>query len=136
MSIRLWWIGLLASVAVTGCGEGRDRSASGAALFAQNCAVCHGQDARGGGGGGVEGLSKTPPDLTGLAARNGGSFPANDVLAVLEGYAVDGQRGRHMAGFAALQSEDRKRARLDGARIRTTPPLADLLVYLEAVQRP
>lgn len=136
MSIRIWWIGLLASVAVTGCGEGRDRSASGAALFAQNCAVCHGQDARGGGGGGVEGLSKTPPDLTRLTARNGGSFPGHEVRAVLEGYAEGGQRWRHIAGFAALQSEDRKRARLDSARIRTTPPLADLLVYLESVQRP
>lgn len=137
MSIRISLMCLALSVLAFGCGrDGRERDISGAALYARNCAVCHGADARGGGGGGIEGLSKTPPDLTRLTARGGGLFPADAVLATVEGYVAGGQRGRPMAGFTMLQSEDRKRVRLSDARVRTTPPLGALLVYLESVQRP
>lgn len=137
MSVRLCVMGMVMFALLVACGRGdREDAATGAALFAANCAVCHGVDARGGGGGGIEGLSKTPPDLTRLTMRNGGTFPAVEVLGVLEGYAAGGQRGRRMAGFSPLQDDDRKRARLPGQRIRTTRPLAELLVYLESVQVP
>lgn len=129
-------IALLASGLASCGGEARDGKTSGAALYAANCAVCHGADGRGGGGGGVAGLSKTPPDLTLLAQRNGGDFPAYQALEVLEGYAAGGLRGRQMSGFQDLQGEERKRVRLKGARLRTTKPLADLLVYLAAQQQP
>lgn len=137
MSIRICLTFVFISAVVVGCGKTeRERNASGAALYMNNCAVCHGSDARGGGGGGIEGLSKTPPDLTRLSARNDGEFPAYDVLAALKGYAGGGQIGRQMSGFAGLQSENRKRVRLSGVRIKTTPPLGALLVYLESVQQP
>ncbi|WP_299679518.1 cytochrome c [uncultured Roseobacter sp.] len=115
---------------------GRDAPESGAALYAANCAVCHGADARGGGGGGVEGLSKTPPDLTRLAAGNGGVFPTERVLAALQGYGQDGQHWPRMAGMRALQSEGRDRLRIGGTRVRTTEPIAELLRYLDSVQAP
>lgn len=137
MLIRLFLMTVALPAALVGCGLlDRERAPTGATLYAAHCAVCHGVDARGGGGGGVEGLSKTPPDLTQLASGNGGVFPANEVLAQLEGYAAGGVRGRQMSGMTALQSDDRKRARLEEDRIRTTAPLADLLVYLERKQRP
>lgn len=133
--MRLFQVIPALCAALAGCGAGdRDAVSRGADLYAATCAVCHGADARGGGGGGVEGLSKTPPDLTGLALRAGGEFPVYDVLAVVEGYAAGGLRGRQMAGFPELQSDDRKRVRVAGTRVRTTPPLGALLVYLESVQ--
>lgn len=135
---RVWMrvplIFLCVCMMLTACG-GNDRAPSGAELYAQNCAICHGGDARGGGGGGVEGFGRTPPDLTGLAARNGGVFPAERVAALLEGYAVGGQTLRPMAGFSALQSEERQRVRVDGVRLRMTPPLAKLLAYLNDLQQ-
>ena len=56
---------LLAMVVLGAC-TAEPPEVSGKMLFAQNCAGCHGADARGG---------DTGPDLTGLALRNGGVFP-------------------------------------------------------------
>lgn len=135
--IRICLLVFLTFGLAVGCaGVGRDDVRNGAALYAQNCALCHGGDAKGGGGAGVYGLSKTPPDLTGLRARNGGAFPVYETLATLEGYANGGLRGRQMAGFTGLQGTRKKRIRIDRARIRTTEPLAGLLAYLETLQSP
>lgn len=128
---------LLMSALVTACsGSGHDGVRRGAVLYATNCAACHGGDAKGGGGGGVYGLSKTPPDLTRLRSRNGGTFPVYETAAVLEGYAIGGMRGRQMVGFTSLQSDRKKRVRVDRTRLRTTATQADLLLFLESVQRP
>ncbi|HTT12972.1 MAG TPA: c-type cytochrome [Burkholderiaceae bacterium] len=52
--------------------------------FESSCAVCHGVEARG------DGplrpfLIKRPPDLTTLARRRGGTFPAQDVMEMIDG---------------------------------------------------
>ncbi len=134
---RVCLIAFAMSLLVAGCGGfGRDDAATGAALYAANCAVCHGGDAQGGGGAGVAGLSKTPPDLTRLSVRNGGTFPATDTLEALQGYAMGGMRGRQMTGFSGLQSDQKTRVKLEEGRLRTTEPLAELLQYLQALQRP
>jgi len=44
----------------------------GARMFADHCAACHGADAAGAGPETL-GLGKVPPNLTTLAAQNGGS---------------------------------------------------------------
>jgi len=62
---------------------------SGATLFAQNCAICHGANARGAGAAAVN-LEQVPPDLTLIAERNGGLFPSDDVLAKIHGYGGRG----------------------------------------------
>jgi mono/diheme cytochrome c family protein len=56
----------------------------GRAAYERACASCHGVDARGGGP--VAPALRTPPsDLTVLAARHGGTFPRDDVVAVVTG---------------------------------------------------
>ncbi|MCV3272934.1 c-type cytochrome [Roseobacter sinensis] len=125
---------MLMMMALTLAACGRERGETGAALYAANCAICHGADARGGGGGGVDGLSKTPPDLTGLALRNGGIFPADHVLTVLDSYGLDGRHWPQMSALPALQSENRARVRVGNRRVRTSVPNAALLIYLESVQ--
>ncbi|MGC3936275.1 c-type cytochrome [Roseobacter sp. EG26] len=135
--IRISLFACLVLGSVAACGSlSKNRDLDGADLYLSNCAICHGLDARGGGGAGVAGLSKTPPDLTSLTARNGGEFPADDVLEALEGYATGGLRGRQMTPFDALQSDRRKRVRLASGRVRTARPVGDLLKYLEAIQTP
>ena len=52
----------------------RTGPAHGLALFQQDCAICHADDATGGDG----------PDLTRLSARNGGVFPTTRVLAQID----------------------------------------------------
>lgn len=70
---------------------------AGALLFAENCASCHGVDAKGAGDFG-EKLIMVPPDLTRLARENGGVFPRNYVLGVIDGF----ERGSH---FSAAMPE-------------------------------
>jgi len=51
-------------------------------MFNAYCAVCHGMDAKGSGPAAAE-LKVPPADLTTLAQRHGGKFPADYVVTVL-----------------------------------------------------
>ena len=62
--------------------------------FDNNCAACHGREAKGGGPY-VEFLKRSPPDLTLLAKGNGGVFPLARAYEVIEG-AGPGHGGRDM----------------------------------------
>ncbi len=63
--------------------------------FESNCASCHGMNGRGGGP--LTGfLTKSPPDLTQLAQRNGGVFPITRAYEVIEGGAVPAHGSREM----------------------------------------
>jgi mono/diheme cytochrome c family protein len=63
-----------------------DRALSGAQLYEQNCAVCHGDDLKGTGP--APEPYRAPPDLTTLARRNGGQFPDAYVADVLRNGVV------------------------------------------------
>lgn len=54
---------------------------SGAELYKQHCAVCHGADLKGSGP--FPAPYRVPPDLTTLARRHGGKFPVAYVSNVL-----------------------------------------------------
>ena len=56
--------------------------ASAEEMFKTYCAPCHGKDAKGLGPASVD-LKTTPPDLTTLAKRHEGKFPADYVTSVL-----------------------------------------------------
>jgi mono/diheme cytochrome c family protein len=71
-------------VALAGCMPQQDE-VSGRALYAENCAVCHGERARGDGPA-AEGLQPAPTDLTLLSRRNGGVFPLIAVMNQIDGY--------------------------------------------------
>lgn len=115
---------------------GPDRSVSrGADLFAENCAVCHGRDGRGGGGASVPGLGKTPSDLTVLSRQNDGVFPTRRVAAMISAYAQGEQIARRMRPFEALSSDRMKRMRTEDGRLRAPKPSADLIAYLVSIQR-
>lgn len=48
------------------------------------CSICHGVDAKGNGFLGAS-LKVVPPDLTVLAKNNGGVFPADHLMSVIDG---------------------------------------------------
>lgn len=55
-----------------------------AGMFQSYCAVCHGKEGKGNGPA-ASALTKTPADLTRIAARNGGTFPDVRVKRYIEG---------------------------------------------------
>jgi mono/diheme cytochrome c family protein len=57
---------------------------SGKEMFMSYCASCHGKDATGNGPAATA-LKQLPADLTTLAKRNGGKYPADKVTGILRG---------------------------------------------------
>jgi mono/diheme cytochrome c family protein len=110
-------------------------AARGAELFADFCATCHGAAARGDGPM-ADVLAVEVPDLTGLAARAGGTFPHYDVVAKIDGRDPVTSHGGAMpvwgpvfegveAGFVRTEA---------GQPIVTSEPIAALVAWLEGVQ--
>ena len=111
----------------------RTDPAKGAMLFAQQCAACHGDDA-GGAGPAALGLGDTPPNLRILSKRNGGTFPRNEVMSVIDGYA---RRTHPRAAMPEFGEGDMGPIVIIEEDGRTTPVPADLLAlanYLESIQ--
>jgi mono/diheme cytochrome c family protein len=82
----LFWINSSASSRIAP-DEAQTRlieSIQGPALYGAYCAVCHGKDGRGGGPL-AKSLKATTPDLTQIAAHNGGKFPLARVQRIISG---------------------------------------------------
>lgn len=79
---KLVLLGLTATACTVALAQGR--SDLGKREFENNCAVCHGSDAKGKGV--YNNFLKTDaPDLTTLAKRNGGVFPVANTFEIIEG---------------------------------------------------
>ncbi len=105
--------------------------AVGAKIYKRDCAVCHGNDGKGNGPPPASSpFTEPPPDLTTLARRHEGEFPAAYVKSVLLNGAKAPDHGpAEMPVWgvmfkAATKSDDAKVA----ARI------ADLTEYIESLQ--
>ncbi len=70
----------------------RIQSVEGVDTYKAYCAVCHGPQAKGNGPAATA-LKKVPADLTTIAKRNGGTFSASDVEAVIMGQQVMASHG-------------------------------------------
>jgi mono/diheme cytochrome c family protein len=102
--------------------------ASGAELYERQCAVCHGNDLKGNGS--APPPFRTPPDLTKLARRNGGQFPAAYVSKVLRnGVRIPEHGPAEMPIWGATFSEKEE---LDDAEV--TSQIAALVSYIRAFQ--
>ena len=101
---------------------------SGADLYKKDCAVCHGDDLRGGGS--VPSPYRVPPDLTTLARRHGGTFPRSYVSRILRnGIAMPAHGPAQMPTWGA---DFRLGEKLDDTEIRSR--IAALTGYLESRQ--
>ena len=124
-----------APLVLMGCIEQElDVSAEeGARLFQAQCAACHGTDARGAGVAGVQ-LFNLPPDLTVLAANNGGVFPRDYVMGVIDGF----DRGAHfsaaMPEFGAGDMGPTVIVERDGLGTPVPARLLAITEFLEGVQ--
>ena len=106
---------------------------SGVELYERLCSSCHGAQAQGNGP--VAALIKSGvPDLTRLALRDGGEFPAPDVLRTIDGRfdrPAHGARDMPVWGWQLYNStssdDPTQRARVDAM-------LGRLVDYLRSVQ--
>ena len=58
---------------------------AGAEAYGENCASCHGMDGRGVMMSAQDKMESAPPDISLLSANNGGKFPREYVLYVMDG---------------------------------------------------
>ena len=119
-----------AALAAACTADSMPEPSEGARLFADNCTACHGY--RGEGGELIGG--QDAPDLTLIAARNGGAFPRARVLTQIDGYGRGKVPVEIMPEFGALLKGDLVPVEVDGVLTPTPRPLAALLTYLENIQ--
>ena len=67
-------------------GTTTETTNAGKTLYMQHCGSCHGVDGKGDGPAAAR-LSTKPADLTKIAARHDGTWPALKVMEVLSGYS-------------------------------------------------
>lgn len=102
-------------------------SLTGDGTFRLYCATCHGRDARGDGPL-ASALRRRPPDLTRLAAANGGTFPTDLVARVIDGRRpLRGHGGGEMPVWGDAFANTTE---------RTSPEerIARLVAFLEKIQ--
>ena len=126
---------LLALAGLAGCMPAP--VVTGRADFQAFCAGCHGSDAQGGSAA-AAGPGAGAPDLTRIAARNGGVFPRIAVMSTIDGYTRRDQHGSKMPEMGPLVEEGRLVLVPDGSGAMTPTParLVALADYLETIQRP
>lgn len=91
--ILLIALALVIAAVASGTARAEDLSGyTGAGLYKRFCASCHGMGGRGDGP--VAASFRTAlPDLTGLARRAGGEFPAEQVRRIVDGRTVVAPHG-------------------------------------------
>jgi mono/diheme cytochrome c family protein len=101
---------------------------SGAELYAQHCAACHGNDLKGTGPAPYP--YRAAPDLTTLARRHGGKFPDDYVRKVLrEGVVMPG----HGPAEMPIWGPDFTMDRLGEAQVAMR--IANLTRYINSLQQ-
>lgn len=122
---------ILAALTLSGCVEEPD---DGPTAYLDNCARCHGNDGKGGGVAARD-LAVAPPDLTTIAARNGGAFPRDQVMSTIDGL----DRGTHfslaMPEFGAGDLGETVIVENDGLGTPVPMKLLMLTDYLESIQQ-
>jgi mono/diheme cytochrome c family protein len=105
----------------------------GAEVFPRYCASCHG--VRGEGDGPVAGELRThPADLTRIAARRGGAFPAGEIARTIDGrFALPAHGTREMPVWGERLSESIPEAGVGEEVARGR--IATLVEYLRSIQR-
>jgi len=125
-------LSIIAGLALTACVETPD-APEGKQLYMDNCASCHGFDAKGTGEM-ADVLIKMPPDLTTLKARYKGEFPTDYVMSTIDGLKRKPHFSGAMPEFGAGDMGDTVIVEKDGIGTPVPAELLALTEYLESVQ--
>lgn len=108
-------------------------ASNGAQLFRQYCASCHGRNAEGNGP--VAPFFRLlPPDLTRIALRSGGTFPAERIRRIIDGREVvipHGAREMPVWGMQFAMTKDDPAA----GKAAAEATIARLVEYLQSIQK-
>lgn len=119
-------------MALAGAGAAQE---AGREIYARYCVACHGVDGTGNGPM-RRVLTLDPPDLTRLAANNGGVFPRQRVIWRIDGRDPVLAHGNEMPLYGDLfAGRDLVIRDETGEALRSTEPIADLVAWLEGLQR-
>lgn len=135
--MKIWMaLGLAMTVMTAACMEAEMPEAEeGQALYAENCAMCHGPAGRGDGEVAAR-LEIKPTDLTQISRQNGGPFPRAEVMSQIDGYMRGEQSVQDMPEFGLLLKGPTVPVDVgDGVMTPTPRPLAALMEYLESIQQ-
>lgn len=119
-----------ATVSATPAAAQSAAAQTGDYLFRTYCAACHGTSAKGDGPL-AESMRRKPADLTEIARRNKGVFPADEVFRIIDGrQPVRGHGGPDMPvwGDVFARSEGGSNPAIVEARVKA------LVAYLEGIQ--
>ncbi|MDO6589175.1 cytochrome c [Loktanella sp. D2R18] len=122
---------IVAALTLAACVE---KPESGAQLYEAECAGCHGADARGDGPY-ARGLETAPPDLTTIAARNGGVFPRDQVMSTIDGLQRDAHFSAAMPEFGAGDLGETVIVENNGLGTPVPTKLLLLTDYIELLQQ-
>ncbi|MBB5720884.1 hypothetical protein FHS72_000488 [Loktanella ponticola] len=126
-SMMLFPLLLAACVTETEIPDGRN-------AFMQDCAGCHGTDGKGSGPL-VSGVGLIAADLTKISTRNGGVFPRQEVMAIIDGLDREPHFSRAMPEFGAGDLGEAVIVEgADGLGTPTPIGLIALADYLEQIQ--
>lgn len=103
---------------------------NGATLYKRNCAVCHGDDAKGGSAPDSKLFTEPAPDLTTLAKRHNGKFPSEFVSTVLRSGVKMPEHGS--AEMPVWGTIFKANVKSDDAQV--TKRIDALVAYLESIQ--
>lgn len=122
-------VGLTLGIAVSSLASAACSDATpGRGDYLVHCAICHGDSGRGDGPQAGT-LTAPPPDLTRLAALNGGSFPETLVYQI-----IDGRRIVRSHGTPAMPVWGRSFARDGASETDIEQRLTALIAYIESLQ--
>ena len=129
---------LAALAAASGCANSQQPSAQllvpeeqGRELFVDHCALCHGDAADGQGA--LPGMLMPAADLTRIAARRGGEFPASEVARFIDGrLPIDAHRSPEMPVWGRVISGEFADPKLREEVTRGR--VSALVAYLRSIQ--
>lgn len=122
---------LFAAFGMAACVE---EPKDGRALYLENCASCHAVDASGNGPVARE-LGVTAPDLTMISARNGGVFPRDDIMSIIDGLNRKPHFSAAMPEFGAGDMGETVIVENEGLGTPVPLQLLELTDYLETLQK-
>ena len=127
------WLVTAVAILIAGAATAQD-ARIGERLYTRYCTACHGPQGTGDGPM-TRVLTVDPPDLTRLAAKNGGGFPRRRVIWRMDGRDPILAHGNEMPVYGDLLTGETLDIRDEtGETIRSTQPMADLLAFLERLQ--
>lgn len=123
---------LIPLIALAACVE--DTPVNGKMAFMDNCVACHGATGQGDGPL-AAGLTPPPPDLTRIAARNGGVFDRAYVASFIDGLNRGAHRADAMPEFGAGDLGPLIMTDEDGVPVPIPAKLLALTDYVESLQQ-